>query len=93
MVPVPGKPSIRVDVRKSMIYVGEEIFSLRNESVSVFADALVKANGHSVSFSDLKKTHPILDGVNPSRLIRELRKVPGLKDRVDAQPGKGTRLL
>ena len=93
LVPVPGKPSIRVDVKKCMIYVGEEFFSLSKEAVSVFADALVKANGHLVSFPELKKTHPILDGGNSSRLIEDLRKIPGLKDRVKAQAGKGTRLL
>ena len=89
---IPQKPPIHVDLERLLIYVGNEPVALKNHTVAVFAEALVKARGDWVSFPKLAATNETLRRANQTRLVNALRQIPALKKRIEAEPGKGSRL-
>lgn len=92
VTPAQDDSPFRVDVEECVIYVDGKAYQLLREPIAVYAEALIKAKGHWVSFPEMVRDHPILEGANQTRLIARLREIPGIRERIQTKPGCGARL-
>jgi hypothetical protein len=84
----PGAlPPIRVDIETNQVFVGDDLHRVKNEQTAAFVEAVVKANGHYVTFEEMKSDYPVLEGGNQSRIYKGLP--VALREFIQGSPGKG----
>jgi hypothetical protein len=84
------QPTIRVDHDEKLVFMAGNVFRLSDEKAAAFIEAVVEASKMPmplVSFSEMKRKYPILEGGNSNRIYNSLP--DKIRERIKSEGGKG----